>query len=111
MDFEEYYMWNPLPRGEFISDGDAEKKLKYSRNGFVFEADTIDLHDRVVRVTFDKDSIFAGGFANPSISRYTSALVEFAADYDNYIGKHLKGCRNLKDVRFNFFGFGYITID
>lgn len=111
MDFEKYYMWNPIPRGEMISDEDKGKKLKYSRNGFVFEADTIDLRNGVVNVTFEKESLFAGGHENPSISRYTSALVEFATDYWEYIGKHLNGARNLKGIKFNFFGFGCITLD
>ena len=110
MDFEKYYMWNPIPRDEFISDEDAKKKLKYSRNGYVFEADTIDLRDWIVNVTFDRKSVFAKG-TEPSISEYTSSIVEFSTDYWEYIGKHLKGARSLKGVKFNFFGFGYIKLD
>lgn len=107
---DEIYMWHPIPRGEMISDEDKGKKLKYQRDGFVFEADTIDLRDRVVNVTFEKDSVFANS-ANPSISSYTSALVEFSTDYWEYIGKHLNGARNLKGIKFKFFGFGCITLD
>jgi len=110
MDFEKYYMWKPLPRGEVISDEDKGKKLKYSRNGYTFEADTIDLRDWNVNVTFDGKSVFANNTV-PSISEYTSALVEFTTDYWEYIGKHLNGARSLKGVKFNFFGFGYIKLD
>lgn len=108
---DEIYMWHPIPRGEMVSDEDKGKKLKYSCDGFVFEADTIDLRDRVVNVTFDKDSIFVFGDENPSLSKYTNALVNFSTDYWEYIGKHLNGVRNLKGIKFNFFGFGCITLD
>lgn len=108
---DEIYMWHPIPRGEMISDEDKGKKLKYSSDGYVFEATTIDLRDRVVNITFDKDSIFVGVGENPSLSKYTSALVDFSTDYWEYIGKHLNGARNLKGIKFKFFGFGCITLD
>ena len=107
---EKTYIWFPLTKGEMISDEDKGKKLLYQRNGYTFEASTIDLRDRVVNVTFEKDSVFADS-ANPSISSYTSALVEFSTDYWEYIGKHLNGARNLKGIKFKFFGFGCITLD
>ena len=103
----EIYNWNAFVRG-YISKEDCGKKLRYELYDYVFEANTIDLRDRLVTITFDKN-IF--GNEAPKLSSYTRALGIFMADYERYIRQHLNGFCGWDCVKFQFSGFDNITLD
>ena len=103
----EIYIWNPFVRG-YIPQEYCSKKLLYEYDKYVFEASTIDLRDRLITITFNKDFF---GKEVPKLSSYTRALGIFMADYERYIRQHLNGFCGWDCVKFQFFGFGYITLD
>lgn len=103
----EIYNWNAFVRG-YISKEDCDKKLRYELYDYVFEASTIDLRDRLVTITFDKN-IF--GNEAPKLSSYTRALGIFMADYEIYIRQHLNGFCGWDCIKFQFSGFDNITLD
>ena len=103
----EIYNWNPFIKG-YISEEDCGKKLRYEYYEYVFEASTIDLRDRLITITFDKNLF---GNEAPKLSSYTLALGIFMAEYERYIRQHLNGFCGWDCIKFQFFGFGYIRLD
>lgn len=103
----EIYNWNPFING-YISEEDCGKKLRYEFYEYVFEASTIDLRDRLITITFDKNLF---GNEAPKLSSYTLALGIFMAEYERYIRQHLNGFCGWGCIKFQFFGFDYITIE
>ena len=101
---KEIYVWNAFIKGYFSED-DCRKKLRYEYYDYVFEAETIDLRDRVITITFDKN-VF--GKEAPTLSSYTIALAVFMYDYERYILNHLKSFFGWDTIRFKFLGFDHI---
>lgn len=104
---KEIYNWSPFIEG-YISKEDCGKRLHYEYDEYVFEASTIDLRDRLITIIFNKN--FFGNEA-PKLSSYTLALGVFMADYERFIRQHLNGFCGWENIKFQFFGFGYMTID
>ncbi len=69
---------------------------------------SLKLRNRVITITFNKNLF---GYEAPKLSSYTLALSVFMADYESYIRQHLNGFCGWDCIKFQFFGFGYITID
>lgn len=103
----EIYNWNAFVRG-YISKEDCDKKLRYELYDYVFEASTIDLRDRCIIITFDKNLF---GHEAPKLSSYTRALGIFMADYERYIRQHLNDFCGWDCIKFQFSGFDNITLD
>lgn len=103
----EIYNWNPFIKG-YISEEDCGKKLRYEYYEYVFEASTIDLRDRLITITFNKNLY---GEEAPKLSSYTLALSVFMAEYERYICQHLNGFCGWDCIKFRFFGFGYMRLD
>ena len=103
----EIYMWNPFIKG-YIPKEDCDKKLRYEFYEYVFEASTIDLRDRLITITYDKNFF---GKEVPKLSSYTLALGVFMAEYERYIRQHLNGFCGWHCIKFQFLGFDHITIE